>query len=239
MRFKAEHSLCPVCSTEAEKFTTPLDENFLEIDHYKHPNADERHIVVMYLESPAKRTSILTAKYASQELLIQALNEDVLNLRARELCPAIGVHEKTNLAMMKDLPFEPIDIGCECGVRPGQPCYIPKECVDARAQKLEHFLIWLAEQRHLQTENLTKKRVINAAEMLGYSTAVDLSYRGHEVIVRPWSTEDPWGLYVGGRTDPTKSVWMTRGPDLTDPERGPFRNEQEIALALRAVGRGE
>jgi hypothetical protein len=243
MRHKTVYSVCPVCGEEAAKNTYRLDERFLEEDRYKHSNG-ELHIDVMYQESLSKRVSILTAKYASQQQLTEAFmkgsEQEILITRAKELCPAIDVHEKTNLAMMKDLPFEPRDVSCVCVARPGQPCYTPDECEDSRAHKLEHFLIWLAEQRHLEMEKLTKKRITAVAQMLGYSTAIDLYYRAEGVvIVTPWSTHDHWRLYVGGKIDPTKFVWMTRRRALTKPERGPFRNEQEIALALRAVGRGE
>ncbi len=235
-------SKCPVCGSEGEKTTSELDGHFLNEDRYKHPNG-ERHVVVVYLESPTKHVAILTRNYASQDLLKEAFRNhaetEILITRARELVPAIGIREETNLALTKDLPFEPRDVGCDCGAQPGQPCYTPKECVESRAHALKYFLIWLAEQRHHQPNKLTKKLIIDIAKVMGYCTAVNLYYRGDGVVITPWSTGNHWRLYVGGRLDPTKSVWMTRGSDLSNPERGPLRDEKEIALALRAVGREE
>lgn len=242
MRYKAAYSKCPVCGSEGEKTTSTLDGHFLKKDLYKHLNG-ECHVDVVYLESPAKRVSILTMSYASQDLLMEAFvncaETEILSARARELVPAISIREGANLALMKDLPFEPRDVSCDCGAHPGQLCYIPKECVESRVQTLESFLIWLAEQRHRQTKRLTKKLIIDVAEMLGYNTAENLYYKGDGVVITPWATHDHWRLYVGGKLDPTKSIWMTRRSDLTNPERGPLRDEKELALAMRAVGRGE
>lgn len=242
MKYKAVYSKCPVCDSEGEKTVSVLDGHFLARDLYKHTSG-ERHVDIVYLESPTSRVSILTMNYASQDLLREAsmnhAETEILIARARELVPAIGVREKTNIALMKDLPFEPRDVGCDCGAHPGQPCYTPKECVESRAYALEQFLIWLAEQRHRQTKRLTKKLIIDVAKRLGYNTAENLYYRGDGVVITPRSTGDHWRLYIGGRVDPTKSIWMTRRSDMTKPERGPFRDEKEIALAMRAVGRGE
>ena len=211
-----------------------IDGNFLDADVHKDPG--RCRIDIVYVESAAKRTTLVSENYPSPEHVSEAIRSGVLLSladRARELCPAIGLREQTNLALMKDLLFEPRDVAClSCGTPPGKPC----GC-DDRTEELQQFLIWLAEQRHIETDPLTKKRIIDVAERLGYCTATNLSYRGPEVIVTQWSTGDRWGLYVGGRVDPTKSVWMTRGVDLSDPERGPFRNEREIALALRSLGR--
>jgi hypothetical protein len=240
MRLREIECQCPTCGTTAKKTTSPLDGHFLEKDLYKHPSG-ECHLDVMYLEPPNKRTRILTTTYASQDLLMKAFVDESetkkLSTRARELVPAVATREADNFAMMKDLPFEPRDLKCYCcGARPGEPCFgRPEHCQEWRLGDLRHFLIWLAEQRHRQPKKLTKKLIIDVAEMMGYCTAENLYYRGDGVVLTQWSTGDCWRFYVGGRLDPTKSVWMTRGSDLSDPERGPLRDEKEIALAMRTV----
>ena len=224
--------------SETKKHTIKLDRNFLEMDVYQHASG-EHHLHVMYLESPTKRTKILVEKYVSQDLLTQAfVNGDLsvtLNARARELVPAIAIRETNNLAALKEHPFEPRDVYCEhCGGRPGEDCDKPESsCLEARADWLRDFLIWLAEQPSTAGE-MNKKRVRNVAERMGYD--VQNPYDKGPQIVIECPSGDRWGLYVGGRMDTAKSVWMTRGADLSDPERGPFRNELEIALALHALG---
>ena len=229
--------------SEAKKRSMVLDGHFLKADIYEYPSGEQR-LDVVYLDPSNKREVILTEQFASQELLYKAFVDDflaaTLSAQARQLVPAISLREERNLAEMADLQFEARDVDCSCcGARPGEPCHGSSDhCQTSRVGGLRHFLIWLAEQ-HRQTKRLTKKLIVEIAEMQGYNTAENLYYRGHGVILSQWSTGDCWTFYVGGRLDPTKSVWMTRGPDLSDPERGPFRDATEIARAVRAVGRGE
>lgn len=244
MRYHESECPCSVCGEIAKKSTSQLDGHFLDKDLYKHPSG-VCHIDVMHVESPTKRTSILTAEYVSQDALMEAFvkgaETERLSTRARELVPAISLREASNLAEMTTLQFEARDVKCYCcGARPGEPCFgSPDHCQKWRTDGLHHFLIWLAEQRYRRTKKLTKKLIVDVAEMIGYCTAENLYYRDHGVVLTQWSTGDCWRLYIGGRLDPTKSVWMTSGADLSDPERGPVRDEKEIALAVRAVGRGE
>jgi hypothetical protein len=229
--------------SEVKKRSMTLDGHFLKADIYEHASG-ERRLDVVYLDALDKREVILTEQFASQEALYKAFVDAnlaaTLSAQARQLVPAISLREERNLAEMADLQFEARDVKCNCcGARPGEPCHgDPDHCQTLRVEDLHHFLIWLAEQRR-QTKKRTKKLIVEVAEMQGYDTAENLYYRGHGVILTQWSTGDCWTFYVGGRLDPTKSVWMTRGPDLSDPERGPFRNVTEIARAVRAVGRGE
>ena len=212
-----------------------LDGHFLKADLYEYASGEQR-LDIVYLDSLDKREVILTEHFASQELLYKAFVETplaaTLSAQARQLVPAISLREERNLAEMADLQFEVRDVDCSgCGARPGEPCHgSPDHCQTLRVGGLRHFLIWLAEQ-HRQTKRLTKKLIVEIAEMQGYNTAENLYYRGHGVVLSQWSTSDCWTFYVGGRLDPTKSVWMTRGPDLSDPERGPFRSVTEIREA--------
>lgn len=229
---------------ETKMRTMSIDGHFLKANIYESPNG-ARRLDVVYLESPKKQEVILTEQFASQELLYKAFVDGPLaadlSARARKLVPAIDMREANNLKEMASLLFEARDVRCSyCGARPGEPCHgSPESCQESRIEDLHHFLIWLAEQRHRQTKKPTKKLIIDVAEMLGYNTAENLYYRDHGVVLTNWSTGNCWRLYVGGRLDPTKSIWMTRGADLSNPERGPFREANEIALAVRAVGRGE
>jgi hypothetical protein len=226
--------------SEPKKRTIGLDGHFLVADLYEYPSG-ERRIDAVYLESVKKRDVILTEHFASHDLLYKAFVEGHLaadlGARARKLMPAIGMREQNNLAEMAPLQFEAQDVRCDyCGARPGEPCPgNPEHCREGRVEGLHHFLIWLAEQRH-QTK-MTKKLIIGIAEMLGYNTAENLYYRDHGVVVTSWSTGHSYRLYVGGRIDPTKSVWMTSRGDTSNPEHGPFKHANEIALAIRAVGR--
>lgn len=212
---------------------------FLEMELHR----EARRIRLVYLETPKKRVPILTETFPSKESLNAALGNAKYFMeicaRARALFPMIGSREENNLRLMKDLPFEPQDMGCDnCGSRPGEPCVRPENgCQEDRQRGLQCFLIWLAEQQpHQKT---TKKLIIDVAEALGYNTAVNLYYRDHGVVLTSWATGTCWRLYVGGRLDPTKSVWMTRGANLTKPERGPFQTAKELALAIRLIGREE
>jgi hypothetical protein len=228
---------------EAKKRSMTLDGHFLKADIYEYASG-ERRLDVVYLDSLNKREVILTEQFASQELLYEAFVDAhlaaTLSAQARQLVPAISLREERNLAEMANLQFEARDVKCSyCGARPGELCHdSSNRCQTSRVEDLHHFLIWLAEQ-HRQTKRLTKKLIVEVAEMHGYNTAENLYCKSHGVILTQWSTADCWTFYVGGRLDPTKSVWMTRGPDLSDPERGPFRNVTEIARAMRAMGRGE
>ena len=222
---------------EPKKRTIGLDGHFLVADLYEYPSG-ERQLDAVYLESAKTRRVILTERFASHEVLYTAFVEGSItkdmSARARALVPAIGEREQSNLVEMVPLGFEAVDARCSgCGARPGEPCHAGPD--EDRSDDLHHFLIWLAEQRH-QTK-MTKKLIIGIAEFLGYCTAENLYYRDHGVVVTSWSTGRGVRLYVGGRIDPTKSVWMTSKGDTSDPEHGPFRNANEIALAIRSVGR--
>jgi hypothetical protein len=217
---------------------SPLrDGNFLEME-INHEVADNCHINLVYLESPKKRTTILTERYPSKVALLDAAYwKDFAALceRARALCPAIGIRETNNLAMMKDLPLEQLDVGCHCGSGPGESC--------DDGDRLTDFLIWLAEQ-NFPTKKLTKTRVRAVVEKMGikihrpnrwanpYTPSMGLA------ILQP-QTGHFWCFYVRERMDGTCSAWLTRGMNFSRPERGPFRDEREIALALRAWRRGE
>lgn len=223
--------------SEPKKRTVGLDGHFLVADLYDYPSG-ERRIDAVYLESAKKREVILTERFASRDLFYAAFVEGTLtkdmSTRARVLVPAIGMREQANLAETAPLQFVANDARCSyCGARPGEPCHAGPD--KGRVDDLHDFLIWLAEQRH-QTK-MTKKLIIGIAEMLGYNTAENLYYRDHGVVVTSWSTGNSYRLYVGGRIDPTKSVWMTSRGDASNPEHGPFNHANEIALAIRAVGR--
>lgn len=229
--------------TPTKTTTRALDGHFLMADIHEYPSG-KRQLDVVYLDASANRKVILTERFASRELLYDAFVEGSLakdlGERARTLVPEVGVREQENLAAMADLNFVARDVRCDCcGARPGETCFgSPERCDEWRVEGLRHFLIWLAEQRHRKTQRLTKKLIVDVAQMLGYCTAENLYYRDHGVVLTSWSGRG-WRLYVGGRLDPTKSVWMTSHADLSNPERGPFRDAREIALAMRAVGRGE
>jgi len=229
--------------TPTKTTTRALDGHFLMADIHEYPSG-KRQLDVVYLDASANRKVILTERFASRELLYDAFVEGSLakdlGERARTLVPEVGVREQENLAAMTDLNFVARDVRCDCcGARPGETCPgSPKRCDEWRVEGLRHFLIWLAEQRNRKTQRLTKKLIVDVAQMLGYCTAENLYYRDHGVVLTSWSGRG-WRLYVGGRLDPTKSVWMTSHADLSNPERGPFRDAREIALAMRAVGRGE
>ena len=224
----------------------PQNGIFLELElHYEAP--DDCHINLVYLESPKKRTTILTERYLSKAAVLDALEKDsaVLFKRARALCPAIGIREAHNLARVKDLPFETLDVECDyCGSRPGEPCGDSNECRGDREEGLHRFLIWLAEQDSLSAKKLTKTRVRAVLNALG------IKVHGPNRWANPYGsdmglaiqqpqTDHFWCLFVGGRLDNTGSAWLTCGMNFSRPERGPFRDEREIALALRAWGRGE
>jgi len=218
---------------------SPLrDGNFLEIELH-HEEADNCHLNLVYLESPRKRTLILTERYPSKTTLLEAAcfrDFAALCARARALCPAIGLREANNLAMMKDLPFEPIDVGCDhCNEPPG------KSCDDT--DRLPDFLIWLAEQ-NFPTKKLTKVRIRAVVERMGIKIHSPNRWANPYTPSMGLAIQQPqtgvfWCLYVGGRVDKTCSAWLTCGKNFSRPELGPFCDEREVALALRAWRRGE
>lgn len=218
---------------------------FLEME-LNHQSPDDCRVNLVYLETPKKRVTLLTEQYPSRKELHDALDAQVataLFARARQLCPAIHAREQRNLAVMCDLPFEPIDVACDHSP-PGVPCD-SVGCQDDRKSRLRDFLIWLAEQNFPATKKLTKARARKVLDALGikvhaqnrwanpYSASMGLA------ILQP-QTRLFWCLFIGNRnkTKPC-SAWLTCGMNFSRPERGPFRDEREIALALREWYREE
>ena len=220
---------------------------FLEME-LNHQSPDNCHINLVYLETPKKRVTILTERYPSKKALLDVSEKDsaALFARARELCPAIDAREQHNLAVVKDLPFETIDVCCDwCGSRPGEPCNRNNaECREDRENGLRCFLIWLAEQNFPATKKLTKVRMRAVLNQMGVAVHAPNSWANPYDSTMGLAIQQPqtgrfWCLYVGNRRDKTDSAWLTCGMNFSKPEHGPFRNEREIAIALRAWGRGE
>jgi len=221
---------------------------FLEMEeNYQSP--DDCHVNLVYLETPKKRVTILTERYPSKQALIDAVGKTHTSLfaRARQLCPAINAREEQNLAAVRDLSFEPIDVECNsCGAEPGSRCHgrNADACREDREHGLRCFLVWLAEQKLLADKKLTKARTRRVLDAMGIRVHAQNRWANPYDSTMGLAIQQPqtavfWCLYVGGRVDATHSAWLTCGMNLSRPERGPFRDEREIAVALRAWGRGE
>lgn len=221
---------------------------FLEME-LNHQAPDGCHVNLVYLETPKKRVTLLTEQYPSRKELHDALDAQVATVlfaRARQLCPAINEREQRNLTAMRELPFEPIDVACDCLAPPGVPCDgNSAECRDDRKRRLRDFLIWLAEQNFPATKKLTKVRARKVLDAMGIKVHAQNSWANPYsasmglAILQP-QTQLFWCLFIGNRnkTKPC-AAWLTWGKNFSRPERGPFRDEREIALALREWYREE
>jgi hypothetical protein len=219
-----------------------LDGHFLACVIHEYASG-ERQLDAVYLGPEGARTVVLTRRFASHEELYAAYVDghltSELSKEARKQIPAVEEREKQNIAATRPLAFEGLDFSCDnCGAQPGEPCSSSSHCANTREETCLDFLVWLGEQIRTGPKKLTKKLIVEIAERQGYCSATNLYSRGTGVVLTQWKSGNCWRLYIGGKLDPTKSVWMTSGTDLSDPDCGPFKDVQSVALAVRAVSRG-